>query len=302
MSRRYRLPRFNDQILSEIMFGMENQDVEYMLDISTGTLYSPEFADVEAPSEENLIDLPPWRSSDGYQLMVAYTNSCQDHELKKKLINELNSKERGVFRRFRDVLASEPEAMKQWYDFKDRRMKSYIKSWYRDHFSSDRASDELEEDELSEGELLADFEVNHLDSLDAYCTGLLECFVSDDPVRKKVIDAFTGKEAFEIVCNCKPCGALIYERIQNSVCVLYYYIEEQDREIGLFSLMFDLFNRELERNGVEKVTMPFGPDSLFLRQTLSRHDTEVSDAFESVNYGVRDWNNGTESSEFAYVL
>ena len=281
---------------------MENQDVEYMLDISTGTLYSPEFSDAEEPSEDNLIDLPPWRSSDGYQIMVAFTNSCQDHELKKKLVNELNSKERGVFRRFRDVLATEPEVLKQWYDFKDRRMKSYIKSWYRDHFSSDSVADELEEDELSEGELLADFEVNHLDCLDEYCMGLLDRYVSDDPVRRKVLDAFSGKEAFEIVCSSKPCGALIYERVQDSACILYYYIEEQDREMGLFSLMFDLFNRELERCGVEKVTMPFGPDSLFLRQTLSEHDTGVSDAFESLKYGVRDWNNGTESSEFAYVL
>ena len=138
MSRRYRLPRFNDQILSEIIFGIENQDVDYMLDISTGTLYSPEFSEGEVPSEENLIDLPPWRSADGYQLMVAFTNACQDHELKRKLVNELNSKERGVFRRFRDILASEPEVLKQWYDFKDHRMKSYIKSWYRDHFSSEK--------------------------------------------------------------------------------------------------------------------------------------------------------------------
>ena len=302
MSRRYRLPRFNDQILSEIIFGMENQDVEYMLDISTGTLYSPEFSDAEEPSEENLIDLPPWRSSDGYQIMVAFTNSCQDHELKKKLVNELNSKERGVFRRFRDVLATEPEVLKQWYDFKDHRMKSYIKGWYREHFSSDVAVDELEEDELSGGELLADFEVNHLECLDAYCTGLLDSYIADDPVRKKVIDSFASKEAFEIVSDGKSCGALIYERVQNNACILYYYVEEQDREMGLFSLMFDLFNRELERNGIEKVTMPFGPDSLFLRQSFSGHDTDVFDAFESVKYGVLNWNSGTDSSEFAYVL
>ena len=302
MSRRYRLPRFNDQIVSEIIFGMENQDVEYMLDISTGTLYSPEFSDAEEPSEENLVDLPPWRSSDGYQIMVAFTNSCHDQELKKKLVNELNSKERGVFRRFRDVLATDPEVLKQWYDFKDHRMKSYIKGWYREHFSSVSAIDELEEDELTGGELLADFEVNHLNHLDAYCLGLLDSYVADDSVRKKVIDSFSSKEAFEIACDGKPCGALIYERVQHSACILYYYIEQQDREMGLFSLMFDLFNRELERSGIEKVTMPFGPESLFLRQSFSGHDTELSDAFESVKYGVQNWNNGTDSSEFAYVL
>ena len=134
MSRRYRLPRFNDQILSEIMFGIENQDVDYMLDIGTGNLYSSEMADVEPSSEENLVELPPWTSSDGYQLMVSFTNACLDSQLKQKLVDELNSKSRGVFRRFRDVLAQNPEDLKQWYDFKDRRMKSYIKSWYRTRF------------------------------------------------------------------------------------------------------------------------------------------------------------------------
>ncbi len=302
MSRRYRLPRFNDQILSEIIFGIENQDVDYMLDISTGTLYSPEFSEGEVPSEENLIDLPPWRSADGYQLMVAFTNACQDHELKRKLVNELNSKERGVFRRFRDVLASEPEVLKQWYDFKDHRMKSYIKSWYRDHFSSEKETDELEDDELSEGELLADFEVIHLEHIDQYCEDLLKNYSKDDPVKEKILDSFSAKEAFEVVCDGKPCGALIYERVKGIACILYYYIERDDREMGLFSLMFDLFNRELERCGIDRVVMPFGQESMFLKQSLSAHDVTCSDASESVYYSVSQWNKGNESVEFAYVL
>ena len=273
-----------------------------MLDISTGTLYSPEFSEGEEPSEENLIDLPPWRSSDGYQLMVSFTNACQDHDLKKKLVNELNSRERGVFRRFRDVLASDPEVLKQWYDFKDHRMKSYIKSWYRDHFSSEKASDGLEDDELSEGELLADFEVIHLERIDRYCEDLLKEYSKDDPVKEKILGSFSEKEAFEVVCDGKPCGALIYERVKDSACILYYYIEKDDREMGLFSLMFDLFNRDLERNAVVRVVMPFGQDSLFLKQSLASNDVVCSDAAESVNYSVSEWNKGNESVEFAYVL
>ena len=59
MSRRYRLPRFNEQLLSEIIFGIENQDVDYMLDIGTGNLYSSEMDGIEPSSEENLVELPP---------------------------------------------------------------------------------------------------------------------------------------------------------------------------------------------------------------------------------------------------
>ena len=303
MSRRYRLPRFNDQLLSEIIFGMENQDVDYMLDIGTGNIYSEEFAEAEPSSADNLVELPPWTSSDGYQLMVSYTNACQDPDLKQKLVDELNSKARGVFRRFRDVLSENPEDLKQWYDFKDRRMKSYIKSWYRSEFSSQKGSpEELEDDELSEGALLSEFEVVHLDGMDSYCSSLLDRYAGDDPFRRKIVDCLDAKEAFEVVCDGKPCGALVYEKSGRCACIIYYYIEEEDRGMGLFSLMFDLFNRDLERNGVEKVTMPFSSESVFLKQTLSEHEAETSDACESGNYSVGAWNRGTESAESAYVL
>lgn len=303
MSRRYRLPRFNDQLLSEIVFGIENQDVDYMLDIGTGNLYSSDVDGAGPSSEENLVELPPWTSTDGYQLMVSFTNSCRNQQLKDRLAGELNSKSKGVFRRFRDVLSENPDDLRQWYDFKDRRMKSYIKSWYRTHFAgNDGGRDELGDDALSEGALLSDFEVVHLDKMDEYCSSLLCRYAGDDPFRKKVLGCFAAKEAFEVVGDGRPCGALIYEKCGDRACILYYYIEEQDREMGLFSLMFDLFNRELERNGVENVSMPFSAESVFLRQTLSEHETEMTGSYEGGIYCVRAWNGATESAESAYVL
>ncbi len=301
MSRRYRLPRFNDQILSEIIFGMENQDVDYMLDIGTGNLYSDGFDDVEPSSEDNLVELPPWTSSDGYQLMVSFTNSCQDPVLRQRLSDELISRQRGVFRRFRDVLSENPDVLKQWYDFKDRRMKSYIKSWYRSRFS-DSADEVADEGDLSEGALLSDFEVVHLDSPDDYCMALIDSYVNDDPVRRKVMECFGSKEAFEVVCGGKACGALVYERVQDRAVIILYYIEEQDRENGLFGLMFDLFNRELERKGIVKVSMPFPDGSQFLKHMLSEHGAGVAEPTEGGIYDVSDWTNGTESAELVYVL
>ena len=105
MSYRYRLPILSEQVLSEIIYGMENQDVDYVLDIRTGTLFNPQGGDVVSTSADDLVSLPTWTSAEGYELMTAFTNACKDRKLQERLASELNSRQKGVFRRFRDVLA-----------------------------------------------------------------------------------------------------------------------------------------------------------------------------------------------------
>ena len=301
MSYRFRLPILSEQVLSEIIYGMENQDVDYMLDLRTGTLYSPESGDGNEPSESDFISLPDWTSSDGYEVMVAFTNSCKDKELKEKLAAELNSRQKGVFRRFRDVLSEDKENLEQWYDFKDRRMKSYIRSWYRERLS--RNLDSLEEgDDAIDGELLSDFEVVQLDEPDNYCNGLLSTVCEGDPIKKKLFDAFCSKKAFVVKKNGISCGALIYETVEDQACILHYQVDESYRGMGLFSLVFDLFNREMERKHVSRVTMPFSSESGFLKQSISGHEVSLALSEESYIYKVKDWTSSIGSSEYAYVL
>ena len=301
MSYRYRLPLLTDQLLSEIIFGMENQDVDYVLDLKTGTLYIPGSDDRNPPDGDDVVNLPPWTSSDGYEVMVAFTNACSDRELKKKLSSELSSRQKGVFRRFRDVLAEDPDVLNRWYDFKDRRMKSYIRSWFRSQFS--RNLDGLEEgDDVQEGELLSDFEVCHLKSLDNYCKTLLDSVCEGNPVKRKIFDAFSAKEAFVVKKDDSECGAIIFEVLDNQACILHYEVEETFREMGLFSLMFDLFNREMERSGVDCVTIPFSRGSEFLKQSLTGHDLGLDMTDDNYIYKVLDWTENNASSEYAYVL
>ena len=223
MSYRYRLPILSDQILSEIIYGMENQDVDYMLDIRTGTLYNPESSEGSSPSGDDFVSLPDWTSSDGYEVMVAFTNACRDRKLQERLSAELNSRQKGVFRRFRDVLAEDKDNLNQWYDFKDRRMKSYIRSWYRNFFS--RGLEGLEEgDDAAEGELLSDFEVCHLEALDSYCSSLLSSVCEGNPVKKKIFEGFCAKEAFVVKKDDCPCGAIIYETVGDQTCILHYQV------------------------------------------------------------------------------
>lgn len=301
MSYRFRLPNLSEQVLSEIIFGMENQETEYYLDLSTGTLYNRETDEISERSAENLTELPPWTSADGYQLMVAFTNACRDRKLKERLSEVLNSRQKGVFRRFRDILGEDEDVLNQWYDFKDRRMKSYIRSWFRTRLSKD--SDGLEEgDDAVGGELLSDFEVCSLNVLDNYCNGLLSAVCEGNPIKKKVFDAFCSKEAFVLKKDGCACGAIIYEEVEDHACILCYKVDEKYREMGLFSLMFDFFNREMERRHIHTVVLPFSPESGCLKQALASHEVALAPLEDAYIYKVVDWTENVESSEYAYVL
>lgn len=302
MSRHYRLPVFTDEILSQIIWGMENQDADYYLNIKDGSVYSREFGgdDVEVP-DEYLVELPPWGSSDGYQLMVSFVNVCKNHKLKEKLLRELSGRSHGVFRRFRDVLASDSESLQQWYEFKDHKMKAHIKAWYRANFGSQKTTDESE-DGLGLGELLADFEIVHLESLDNYCEDLMQNYVGSNAIAAKTLEGFQDRQAFEVVKGETPCGAIIYENVGDKCCILYYYIEESHRELGLFSLMFDLLNRELERQQIQGVIMPFTAQSAFFKNSIIGHEVALDPSVDYLEYSLKQWNGNLESSEFAYLL
>ncbi|MBR2281704.1 MAG: hypothetical protein IJ863_03670 [Spirochaetales bacterium] len=301
MSRKYRIPVLTEEILDQIIWGMENQDFVYSLNTQDGTVYCPEVSEETVP-DEYLVELPPWHSSDGYQIMVSFTNACKDHELQGRLIRELNSRTHGVFRRFRDVLSTDQNALQQFYSFKDSKMKSFIRSWYRKNYGKMTESDHEGSDELPMGELLADFEINHLEPIDQYCIDLLKAYTGSSAVKAKIIEAFTNKEAFVIMKGNVECGALIYEKVGREACVLYYYVEPQFRRMGLFSLAFDLLNRELERGQVTSVAMPFSAESAFFKQVFHDHDVVTKQFGDSFLYNIKDWNDNADSAEFAYVL
>ena len=299
MSSRYRIPVFSKDTISQIAWGMENQDEKSFLNLSDGMVYTPSLlSDQIVP--ENLVDLPPWHSSDGYQLMVSFVISCKNQALKEKLSSVLNNKSRGVFRRFRDALSENPEDLRSWYDFKDAHMRSYILSWYRRNMPT--RENVLENDDLYVGGLLADFDVSHLSTLDVYCTNLISSLSETSPVIAKVLSCFTEKQAFVGYKDEKGCGAIIYEIVGSTACILYYSVESDVRQNGLFDLLFDLFNREMERSHVQDVYIPFSPESSFIRGIFSSNDVQCKESNSFSVYSVKDWNDNTTSYENAYLL
>jgi len=121
-------------IIDEIIFYMENQDGDFVIDTRDGQIYDIE-GDLTDDNEEldfaddHFISLPDWSSGDGYRLMERFVAALKNPVLRQELSSALN-RSRGDFRAFRDILSQYPETEKQWFNFKDREMKNEVINWY----------------------------------------------------------------------------------------------------------------------------------------------------------------------------
>lgn len=303
MNHRVKLPVLSKETLSEIAYGMENQESESVLCLDDGNVYPQEmleeyFDDVEG---HNFVDLPDWNSADGYRLMCSFVQVCDDDKLKNELSKALNSGARGVFRRFRSVLESHEGALSKWYEFKDRKMEQYILSWYRRMFNHRDIGLKREGEALPACDIMVDYDIVHQKSIEADVSEAIKREVND-PVVMKVLEAFSSKEAFCAYKQGSLCGMVAFEVVDDAACVFFYYIEEKSRGAGLFGLLFDFMNRELERRGVERVVFPISATVLGLESMLG--DREVGSKIQTQvrEYRVADWNGAVESAEIAYIV
>lgn len=305
MSNKFNLPILSDLSLSAIAFAMENQDDEYVFCLNDGNVYLCENLGeyFDNPDEMEFEDLPKWTSADGYRLMCAFAQSCKDGNLRYRLNDILNSSGHGVFKRFRAVLDTVDGATDAWYKFKDKRMYARIRAWYR-KIMANRPSFTTEKenaDDSETGSLMVSYDVEHLEKLDSRCLELEKLVLGDQKIASKVLSAFTNREA---LCACQDgrlCGMLSFEVVGDVACLLIYYIEEESRGIGLFEMLFDLMNRDLERRGVQKVLFPLQANSK-MEEFLSNRGVPSSLAYNIKEYKVKSWNGEVDSQEIAYLV
>ena len=130
--------------LSELMDAFDECRIgyEFYLDLKTGELLhvSDEFMMTDGIEKihqrmgnepERYLSIPTESSREGYQDMVAFTESLEDENLKEKLWIALNG--RGAFRRFKDVLLSYPEKREEWFEFKDKRLEERVMEWLEEN-------------------------------------------------------------------------------------------------------------------------------------------------------------------------
>jgi GNAT superfamily N-acetyltransferase len=119
-----------DALVDELLFCMEDQEGEFLVDTQEGVVIGPG-AGFEArdAGTDRCIPLPGWESSDGYRLMERFAAAFRNPLIRGELTGALNQG-KGVFRAFKDTLARYPEVEKRWFAFKEREMKREILRWY----------------------------------------------------------------------------------------------------------------------------------------------------------------------------
>jgi len=123
-----------DKILTdEILFYMENQNGEFLLDTQEVKIIDIDKINVDDRrdfnDENRFLPLPKWDSGDGFRLMEKFAAELKNPVIRYELSAALNAK-RGVFRSFKIALEQYPEAEKLWLNFKNKKMKEQVISWY----------------------------------------------------------------------------------------------------------------------------------------------------------------------------
>ncbi|GHV12735.1 hypothetical protein FACS189491_06320 [Spirochaetia bacterium] len=135
-----------EALIDNILFAMENQDGEFLVDTQAGVVVSQNDEDFEG-SIDRYIDLPEWESTDGFRLMERFAAGLRNPVIRTELTAALD-RGRGVFRAFKDILEHHPEAEKLWFTHKEREMKRQIIRWYnslREEWGLARIGDEPED-------------------------------------------------------------------------------------------------------------------------------------------------------------
>lgn len=117
------------EMADQVIFGMENQDQEYLFDTREMKLIPLRDAEENPEDPERYLPLPAWQSVDGYNLMESFVAGLRNPVLRETLRNILASG-RGVFRQFKNALKDRAEMERLWFNFKEREMRKEVVNWY----------------------------------------------------------------------------------------------------------------------------------------------------------------------------
>ena len=158
------------EIIDDILFAMENQTELFSFDAREGMCVGrceidDEFA---ADGSERYYGIPHWTSADGFRLMELFTARVHNPALRAALQDALRQR-KGVFRRYKAVLATAPTIEQEWYRFKDARMKEAVYEWYN-KLRMIWGLEKISFEEETENQLLLEdfvFQIKKRDELDA---------------------------------------------------------------------------------------------------------------------------------------
>jgi GNAT superfamily N-acetyltransferase len=116
-------------LIDEILFFMEDQDGEFLVDTQEGVIISADDKEFDGDADDRYIVLPEWDSSEGFRMMEHFTATLHNALVREELSAALD-RGRGVFRAFKNTLSQYPETEKLWFAYKEREMKREVIAWY----------------------------------------------------------------------------------------------------------------------------------------------------------------------------
>ncbi len=278
-----------EEVVDQIIFGMENQQAEYVFDLKEGELVpldDPKIAEAEQEGLERYVDLPNWRPVDGFHLMERFVAFIKNPIYRQELRDALNGG-RGVFRRFKDVLKRYEPLERQWFAFKEREMRQVVKDWYAAVTDSIALSRLGEEPEETEELVLSDFVIQSgtgrwKDRIEEAAKLAKDESVQDFTValRDYLMDTekvgCTDNEHKEIIYAETPVGEFagcimgvyVVSEYSTVLDLRYIYVEPQFRGLGLSRLFIDRATEIAAKNGVTKVVIELLGKTLFLQDDL----------------------------------
>jgi len=306
--KRYTLPPLNDFLLDSIIFAMENKTEESYLDVEKGVVVLASMEDNFDENSPKYIDLPEWAPSDGFHLMEVFASSLKNKVYADKLDKALH-RGRGVFRKFKDVLRNQPLLEKQWFAFKDTKMKEAVIHWYKEREGVISLSQEsLSEEELPNELLIGDFSVEESlpSSLLLQAQQLLDSTLAhlDEIDRLLIETSEKGIDKKGYLYILSPVNEVVafleYGFLTNNIWeIICYGVAPEYVDLGIFHLMFDRLSRSAARKKINTVVVNFGSQCERLSGILQH--IEVTSHFNQMAFSPAQWNENSVSSELLEV-
>ncbi|MFA7109523.1 MAG: UPF0158 family protein [Sphaerochaetaceae bacterium] len=284
--------KFNlkSEVISEIVFYMENQDQEAVFDLEEEKVVP--LQEEDEADEDNFVGLPDWSSRDGFALMECFCGECNNLQIKEALLNELNAHKKGVFRRFKGVLENYPVYLNKWYVFKDEKMIERIKQWYQELSGEDVVKNEFFPEEMvpTEALLLEDFTIKYgYSNYKEEIEEILNSYKNKYSLISSFLENSKNEESLVALdTNDKVAAFILFTFVnEKKVQVLFYYVKEEFRGMGLFNLLLSDFNAGMKRRKVDEIEFPIVDESPFIEKIFEK--LERKNTQKVFSYSLENW-------------
>ena len=296
--------KMTQELIDQIIFGMENQIAYYYLDIEQGKVVEESKLDEAQRSEESRsVLIPRWSSADGFQLMERFVDSLRNPVFRERLREALASR-KGVFRNFKNILKEREDIQRLWFQFKEREMRTKVLEWYEqvcDALGFQKLGPEREE---TEDLVLTDFIIGpgtpeQLELLEDYDLKAFRESCGDNPQELTHLlflarRALVSKDADKLVVfqAVSPEGetagiiwgvdawlsrqaAKYFDEDPGVSFLMQFYVEPEYRGLGLARLLLDTYIREAYKREMKRIILDLWGDAQSMGRVLDEYNFKL---------------------------